>query len=217
MVVEKVKGQTLKTNETIQEIGQVTEFISNIAKQTNLLALNASIEAARAGEQGRGFAVVADEIRKLAEQSREAVEQINQTIGLIVSNSKESVSEIGHVSEAFEQQNEKIVDVQDNLKSLNVEFAKLEDCVFCVEKELVRLKENKEEIYVAGTSLDTSGKNNAECVEKAVWNVEKLNRISKECELEKEAIVKISSSLVGYLNIFEERMKGARNARVKKH
>lgn len=79
-LIRSFKNQAQELNENSIKISQVIEMVSEIAEQTNLLALNASIEAARAGEAGKGFAVVAEEVRNLAEQSKNATEEIAKIV-----------------------------------------------------------------------------------------------------------------------------------------
>ncbi len=99
----KITEQINQLGVAAQEIGKVTEAITEISSQTNLLALNATIEAARAGSAGKGFAVVATEIKALAQQTAAATEDIKNRIAGVQSATAGGILEIGKVSEVIQE------------------------------------------------------------------------------------------------------------------
>lgn len=164
--MNSVKQNFSKVNETGKDLGtKVKDIISivgtveSIAEQTNLLALNASIEAARAGEMGRGFSVVADEIRKLAEDSKEAVSTINTNL------------------------NEFILGVNDMVAKVNDQYGELDAGTKTMENVTAESKTAAKRIYaVSGSISEISTKLSMETekINQVFDNVHKLAAIAEE-------------------------------------
>lgn len=101
--VESIAGHILTLNERLQQIGDITDAVGELAQQSKMLALNASIEAAKAGEAGRGFAVVAEEVRDLADQSRQATTQVQGILAEIHNAAARAVRAVEEGNQAAER------------------------------------------------------------------------------------------------------------------
>ncbi|GLH81664.1 chemotaxis protein [Bradyrhizobium sp. SSBR45G] len=127
--VERIEQRLGSVGDALSQVAKVSVAIEAIAKQTNLLALNATIEAARAGSAGRGFAVVASEVKSLAEATRQATQQIGDTLRGLDSQVKSLLGESGQASsraktagEGAQQIGGIIVRVQDGFTSVGQEI-----------------------------------------------------------------------------------------------
>lgn len=195
--MDEVSEQTRKTNESAQEIRQVTEIIAGISSQTNLLALNASIEAARAGENGKGFAVVAEQIRELADQSRESTEKIHKIVSDLIGNSNISVETAGTVSEAFNRQNDKIKETETIFGTLNEELGKVGSIIEEVSGKVSELEDHKNVIADAVEDLNRFSDQNVQDGTVANDNMKELQSAMADCRLSTGKVNKVSNELVG--------------------
>ncbi|MBW6409509.1 heme NO-binding domain-containing protein [Clostridium weizhouense] len=172
----KVKDKGTRLEIKAKDITSIVSIVSGISEQTNLLALNASIEAARAGEQGRGFAVVAESIRNLAEQSKDAVEEINSNLKQFVNEIKALVGDIEVQYDLLEKQTDSLGIVR------NISF-----------------EANKSVQSVATSMIETINKLNTEShsIANVYDSIESLAAIAQENSASSE---EVSANVINYTN-----------------
>lgn len=185
------------------QIGEVISMISQISMQTNLLALNASIEASRAGEMGRGFAVVAGEVKKLAEQSRTAAEQVS----LLISDVQ---NDIGQASEATEAETEAVAQGAVLVGQAEQSFASISSAVTAVKEQMQQVLEAAMHITggmntlvgsmenVSAISAETAGQS-----EGVAAAAEQQNASMQEVAAAANALSKLANDLQQAANAFK--------------
>lgn len=195
-ITNAIQRDIVSLNEQTLSIGGFAEVIDEIASQTNLLSLNASIEAARAGEAGKGFAVVAQEIRKLADQSLSAAQQIGGIVQQIQAQTEQTVGAVHQAGEivssqsgslektqnAFHQVNERVKMMAENLSRMTAGMAQIEESKKEAVSAITNISAVSEQTSANSVQVDGIAKRQKEYVEELKNTVEQLEEKAKQME-----------------------------------
>lgn len=188
-------GVVTALGERSAEIGQIVDTISSISEQTNLLALNAAIEAARAGEHGRGFAVVADEVRKLAESSQAAAQQIAELIQQTRKDTENAVAGMQAGSEEVRVGTQNIISMGESFRRIIEIVENVSDQVQQISAAISGMAANGEEIVSHIRTIGTASRAAAEEAETVSAATEEQSASVQEISNASESLAKMAHEL----------------------
>lgn len=198
--IEKV---IVELDSKAQSIEAILDSISAIAVQTNLLALNASIEAARAGEHGRGFAVVAEEIRKLAEQSSKAAEEVRDIVTNIQNDSTRTVTSMKDVKRISIEQSQAVSEVNQQFTMISNAINAITNEIKAISQNVDALNVDKEHIVSAIENISAVSEETAAASEEVSASMEQQTFAVEEVAKAAERMNEISAMLNGEVGKFK--------------
>lgn len=202
-IINDVKEQTIRTNNSVQKIQDATSFISSIAEETNLLSLNASIEAARAGESGRGFAVVAGQIKKLAEQSNTSSQEIDDTARILMEDSTKAVELMKQMQDIMVSQSASMEETQAVVAGVLAEIESSMKSIELIKASTHKLEASRNKVVSAVDELSEIAQNNVEGTKKTHQETEEVADTFRQVSDSAEKLREIAGQLADSIDYFK--------------
>lgn len=201
--IDEIYAQTNTTNESALKINEAVSLITAIAEETNLLSLNASIEAARAGEQGRGFAVVASQIQKLAEQSNESAQTIEEIIRTLIADSEKSVETMNQVKEIMDRQSAMVSETGKTFGEVMNGISSSREGINEISSNMSVLNTSRQQVVDIVSNLSAIAEENAASTEETSASVTEVSASVQEVSASAITLKNIADDLDKLVSVFK--------------